>query len=65
MNNLKQVGIIGLAEFDWIATLAYLTEDDLDYEDYVTCGQKWAKKLKEEEKCDFVVALTHMRNVTI
>jgi len=61
-HNKLRIGLIGLAEFDWIATLSNMSEEDLDYEDFVTCGERWAKHLKQEEKCDFVIALTHMRD---
>lgn len=56
-------GIIGLAELGWITTLNGLDMDELSYEDYVTCGTKLAKELREVYQCDFVIALTHMRVV--
>jgi 5'-nucleotidase len=56
-----RVGVIGLAESEWIETLESLTLDDLDYEDFVTCAERWGKHLRVEEKCDIVIALTHMR----
>lgn len=59
--NLK-IGFIGLAEYEWISTLNTLTKDDLDYEDFVLSGERWTKYLKEEHKCDLVIALTHMRD---
>ena len=31
------------------------------YEDFIECSHRLVKILKEEFKCDFIVALTHMR----
>ncbi len=40
-----------------------IEEEDIIFEDFVKCSQRLVKFLKEEEKCDFVIALTHMRTV--
>ena len=56
-----RVGLVGLAEQEWIATLTTVTEDQLDYEDFVTCGRRLAKKLRDHDGCEVVIALTHMR----
>lgn len=60
-NGIK-LGIVGLVEEEWLATLATLDIDDLTYLDFVSEGKKLAKMLKDKEKCDYVVALTHMRS---
>lgn len=56
-----RVGLIGLVEREWLVTLACIHEDAVDYVDYVEMGNKLAKKLREEEGVDLVIALTHMR----
>jgi len=56
----KKVGIIGLIEEEWIATLATLDPEDVEYLDYVTEGRRLAQDLKEQG-ADCIIALTHMR----
>jgi len=56
----KKFGFIGLVEKDWIATLSTIDEDDLEYKDFVSEGRRLARKLREEEGVDYVIALTHM-----
>lgn len=56
-----KLGIIGLVEEEWLATLATLDQEDVTYLDFVSEGKKLAKMLKEKEKVDYVIALTHMR----
>ena len=34
---------------------------DINYEDFVDCGNRLGKYLREEEGCDYVIALTHIR----
>jgi 5'-nucleotidase len=41
--------------------LAVTCDDKLEYEDFVECAQRYCKLLKEEHKCDLIIALTHMR----
>ena len=53
--------MIGLAEHDWLTLITEISPEVLGYEDFVECGRKLAKYLREYEKCDLVVALTHMR----
>lgn len=55
-------GFMGLAEIDWVTTLNCIDLDDVDYEDFISCGNKIAKRLREDEKCDLVIALTHLRS---
>lgn len=56
-----KIGLIGLAEVEWLDAVVSIEEDDYIFEDFVKSGRKWLKKLREEEKCDLVIALTHMR----
>ena len=44
-----KVGLVGLAEEEWIATLTTVTEDQLDYEDFVQCGRRLAADLREKQ----------------
>eukprot|EP00127_Corallochytrium_limacisporum_P006869 Clim_evm84s236 gene=Clim_evmTU84s236 len=56
-----RIGILGLIEKDWIDTLAVIESEDVEYEDFVKCGRRLARDLREREGCDLIVALTHMR----
>ena len=60
-HNGVKLGVVGLAEEEWIATLATVSASELIYEDFVACGRRLATKLREEDGCDVVVALTHAR----
>lgn len=55
-----KIGIIGLAEEEWLDSVITLEEDDYIYEDFIKSGKKWCQKLREEG-CEIVIALTHMR----
>ncbi len=35
--------------------------DCITYEDFIECSRRYNKFLREEQKCDMVIALTHMR----
>jgi 5'-nucleotidase len=58
--NNKKIGFFGLAEQEWLE-LTHVDEEILEYEDFVICAKRLVKKLKEELKCDYIFALTHMR----
>ncbi|KAL3859708.1 hypothetical protein ACJMK2_009913 [Sinanodonta woodiana] len=58
-NGIK-IGLIGLVEEEWIATLATLDPEDVTFRDYVDEGRRLAKELKEDG-AELVIALTHMR----
>ena len=45
---ILQIGLIGLIEEEWLATLATLALDDVTYLDFVSEGKKLAKFLKEK-----------------
>jgi 5'-nucleotidase len=51
---------MGLAEIDWLGSVACIEEDDYIFEDYTRCAKRWCKKFREQG-CDLVIALTHMR----
>lgn len=57
----KKFGLIGLVEEEWLATLATIDPDDVNYIDFVTEGRKLARHLKDKEEVDYIIALTHMR----
>ena len=40
---------MGLVEQEWLTTLVCLKIDEVDYEPFVTIGQKIAKELRENE----------------
>ena len=54
-------GILGIAEQEWIGTLGQFDAEDLVYEEYDQCVSRWAKVLRNDHACDFIIALTHMR----
>ena len=60
-SNGKKLGFIGLAEFEWITQFNFTITEEIIYEDFVECARRLVKELKEEDKCDYVIALTHMR----
>lgn len=61
-NRGKKLGLMGLVEKEWLSTLGTICDpEEQQYLDFVSEGAKHAKYLKEEEKVDFVIALTHMR----
>lgn len=45
------VGIIGLAEFDWIATLAAVKPEEVQYKDFVAEGSQLAVELRVSQRC--------------
>lgn len=55
-----RVGIIGLVEELWLSSIKGLDRSTLDYADFVAAGRDLARKLKAHERCDVVIALTHM-----
>jgi 5'-nucleotidase len=56
----NRIGIIGLVEKEWLATLSTIDEDDVVYENFVKCARRLAYGLRRQG-VHFVVALTHMR----
>eukprot|EP00656_Telonema_subtile_P042859 TRINITY_DN4881_c0_g1_i6.p1 TRINITY_DN4881_c0_g1~~TRINITY_DN4881_c0_g1_i6.p1 ORF type:complete len:547 (-),score=137.40 TRINITY_DN4881_c0_g1_i6:196-1836(-) len=56
------IGFIGLVEREWMATLATIDESEIDFEDFVDCGRRLARDLKEQKGVELVIALTHMRD---
>ncbi|KAK8759231.1 hypothetical protein V5799_003137, partial [Amblyomma americanum] len=57
----KKIGLIGLVEEEWLATLATIDPEDVEYKDFVTEGRRLARLLKQKKGVDYVIALTHMR----
>lgn len=56
-----RVGVIGLVEEEWIATLATVEPSSVRYEDACDAAARVVPLLRGAEGCDLVVALTHMR----
>jgi 5'-nucleotidase len=54
-----RVGIIGLAEEDWLSTVPQLPP--VTFLNFVDEGRRLAKFLRETEGCSLIIALTHMR----
>ena len=55
-----KIGFIGIAEREWVSTFKDL-EVDVLYQNYKRTAVEYAKKLREEEGCNYIIALTHMR----
>jgi 5'-nucleotidase len=55
------VGVIGLIEREWLETLSTVPSQQVRWEDYVAVGRAMALALREHDKVDIVIALTHMR----
>ncbi|KAF6016894.1 hypothetical protein EB796_024792 [Bugula neritina] len=58
-NGIK-VGLLGLAEQDWLVTLPTLDFTDMVFTDYVACATDLSERLRQQG-ADVVIALTHMR----
>jgi len=56
----RKIGIMGLVEWEWMATLATISEDEVIYEDFVVAADRLAKVMRNEG-ATFIIALTHMR----
>lgn len=61
-HNALRIGILGVAGEDWLGILSDEYEGMLEYEDCYEFANRTAKHLRLHEKCDVVIALTHMRN---
>lgn len=59
VGNLK-IGFIGIAEKEWVDMFKSL-EVEIVYKNYKRCAIEYAKKLREEDGCNYIIALTHMR----
>jgi len=46
-----QIGLIGLVEEEWIATLTTIDPDDVRFLDFVEVGQRLAQELKSRVIC--------------
>lgn len=53
------VGVMGLVEYAWLASLTTLAEDQVEYTDFCEAGAAVARSLRANG-ADLVVALTHM-----
>jgi len=56
-----KIGIIGLIEEDWLECCTTIDPSTLNYRDFVDVGRDYARKLREEEGVDIVIALSHFR----
>ena len=52
---------IGLVEKEWLDTLAAINPNEVIYTDFVESANTLAADLKDNQSCDIVIALTHMR----
>ena len=56
----RTIGILGLVEQEWLATLITINASDVDYVDFVEEGTRLARELRAQG-AECVIALTHMR----
>ncbi len=52
---------MGLIEYDWVLTQSAIKPTEYIYEDFIDVAKKKVIYFKNE-KCDMIIALTHMRN---
>ena len=52
---------MGLIEYDWVATQPSMKPSEFVFEEFIKKGRDLVKFFKSE-KCDIIIALTHMRN---
>ncbi|KAJ1484642.1 Metallo-dependent phosphatase-like protein, partial [Baffinella frigidus] len=61
----RRLGVMGLIEEEWLATLATLERDEVIYRDYVEVAKEIVAELHQQgtppPRVDCVIALTHMR----
>jgi len=58
--NGVRVGVFSLAEKEWIDTLYPYYKEICEYIPFIDFATRMVYKLRNEEKCDLVIALTHM-----
>mmetsp|Transcript_1114 Transcript_1114/g.1008 ORF Transcript_1114/g.1008 Transcript_1114/m.1008 type:complete len:306 (+) Transcript_1114:247-1164(+) len=56
-----RIGFLGLAEKDWVKHMPDKILKKMKYESYEECCNRLVGFLRNEEKCDMVIGLTHMR----
>lgn len=57
-----KIGFLGFAEPDWLDCLnAFNDASKMEYVDYNEILKDYQKTLREEQNCDLVVAINHMR----
>ncbi|KAL4509211.1 hypothetical protein ABPG72_018142 [Tetrahymena utriculariae] len=56
-----RIGIMGMAENDWLNTITEIDMSIVRYEDFVKCAKQLIEVLKKEHDCEMIIALTHMR----
>ncbi|KRX08718.1 5'-Nucleotidase, C-terminal [Pseudocohnilembus persalinus] len=57
-----KIGIMGIAEEEWLGVITTISPEVIEYEDFIECAKRLSKNLREKHKCDIVIALSHMRN---
>ena len=56
-----KVGFFGTAEKEWLEMMSPNVNESLYYESFIDCANRMCHFLKNENQCDVVIALTHMR----
>lgn len=59
INGIK-VGFFGLMEKEWLSLCPMFVSIPTEYENFIDCSKRIVKIFKAE-KCDLIIALTHMR----
>jgi 2',3'-cyclic-nucleotide 2'-phosphodiesterase (5'-nucleotidase family) len=52
---------LGIVEKEWTLPFNKRLECKSEYQNYKRTTASYAKKLREEENCDLIIALCHMR----
>ena len=51
-----RVGVMGLVEEEWMATLSTINFDEITYESYIDIGKKLATELRNEQVLNHILA---------
>lgn len=60
-NKGRRIGLMGLIEKEWLATLSTVDLAHVEYTDFVTVAREVEQELREVDGVDMVVAVTHFR----
>ena len=60
--NQIRIGFIGLGEHEWLKQIDRFEITEVEYEDFIHCANRLIPLLQNEHSCEFIVAITHMRD---
>jgi 5'-nucleotidase len=56
----QKIGVVGIIEKDWTVTFKNL-EAQYEYQNYKRTTAMYVNQLRNDQKCDIIIALCHMR----